>query len=93
MAEYISVSEPLKIRSTFKEDNRKVLAFISKELKRLRLEHLNVEERKQIQKTCLNHQDIFHLGGKVLSSATAAGHKIRLEPGTEPVIARTYRLP
>jgi len=93
VAEYISVSEPLNIVSTFKGDKRKVLAFISKELKRRRLEHLNAEERKQIEKTCLDYHDIFHLHGEVLSSATAVGHEIRLEPSTEPVIARTYRLP
>ena len=62
-------------------------------LKRLRLEHLNKEERNEIEKTCLDYQDIFHLPGEVLSSTTAVKHEIRLEPGTEPVNARPYRLP
>ena len=43
-------------------------------LKRLRLEHLNKEERKEIEKTCLDYQDIFYLPGEVLSSTTAVKH-------------------
>ena len=62
-------------------------------LKRLRLEHLNAEERKEIEKTCLDYQDIFHLPGEVLSSTSVVKHEIRLEPGAEPVKARPYRLP
>jgi hypothetical protein len=62
-------------------------------LKRLRLEHLNEEERKEIEKTCLDYQDIFYLPGETLSSTTLVKHEIRLEPGTEPANARSYRLP
>jgi len=42
---------------------------------------------------CYLDQNIFHLRGEVLSSATTVKQEIRLEPGTEPVNARTYRLP
>ena len=62
-------------------------------LERLRLELLNEEERKEIEKTCLDYQDIFHSPGEVLSGTTAVKHEIRLEPGMEPVNARPYRLP
>jgi hypothetical protein len=62
-------------------------------LKRLRLEHLNEEENKEIEQTCLDYQDLFHLPGETLSSASVVKHAIRLEPGTEPVNARPYRLP
>jgi hypothetical protein len=62
-------------------------------LKRLRLEHLNEEERRDIEKTCLDYQDIFHLPGETLSSTKVVQHEIRLEPGTEPVNIRPYRLP
>jgi len=62
-------------------------------LKRLQLEHLSEEESKEIEETCLDYQDKFHLPGEVLSSTTAVKHEIRLEPGTEPVNARPYRLP
>ena len=33
-------------------------------MKRLRLEHLNDKERKQVEKTCAAYQDIFHLRTK-----------------------------
>jgi hypothetical protein len=62
-------------------------------LKRLRLEHLNKEERKEIEETCLDYQNIFHLPGEALSSTTAVQHEIRLEPGTEPVNTRPTGYP
>jgi hypothetical protein len=62
-------------------------------VKHLRLEHLNGEERKEIQIACLDYHDIFYLPGEILSSTKVVKHKIRLEPGTEPVNARPYRLP
>jgi hypothetical protein len=65
----------------------------SEVLKRLRLGHLSEKERREIEKTCLDYQDIFHLPGEVLSSTSVVKHEIRLEPGTEPVNTRPYRLP
>jgi hypothetical protein len=62
-------------------------------LRRLRLGHLNDKERKETEKTCLLYQDIFRLPGEVLSSNSAVTHEIWLQPGTEPVNARPYRLP
>ena len=62
-------------------------------LKRLRLDHLKEEERNQIEENCSTYQDIFHLPGEVLSSTTAVKNEIKLEPRTEPVHSRTYRLP
>ena len=62
-------------------------------VKHLRLEHLNGEERKEIEKACLDYHDIFYLPGEILSSTKVVKHEIRLEPGTEPVNARPYRLP
>ena len=59
----------------------------------MRLEHLNEEEKKEIERTCLDYQDLFHLPGELPSSTTVVKHEIRLEPGTEPVNARPYRLP
>ena len=62
-------------------------------LKRLRLEHLNKEERQHVEKTCAAYQDIFHLPGEILTSTTAVRHEIRTEPGIEPVKVKPYRLP
>ena len=62
-------------------------------LKKLRLEHLNMEERKLLVQTCLDYQDIFYLPGNQLSSTGAIRHSISVEPGTEPINTRPYRLP
>jgi hypothetical protein len=64
-----------------------------KVLERLRLEHLNEEERKQVEKTCTAYQDIFHLPGEMLTITTAVKHEIRIEPGVEPVNVKPCRLP
>jgi hypothetical protein len=48
----------------------------SEELKRLRLGHLNKEERRDIEKTCLDYQDIFRLPGEILNSTTVVKHEI-----------------
>jgi hypothetical protein len=62
-------------------------------LQRLRLEHLNKDEREQVMRTCAAYQDIFHLPGEPLTSTTAVKHEIRMEPGVEPVKVKPYRLP
>ena len=62
-------------------------------LKQLSLDHLNKEEREQIEKTCADYHDIFHLPGEKLTSTTAVTHEIRVEPGTKPINVKPYRLP
>jgi hypothetical protein len=62
-------------------------------LKQLSLDHLNKEERQQIEKTCTDYHDIFHLPGDVLNSTIAVKHEIRLEPGAQPGNVKLYPLP
>jgi hypothetical protein len=62
-------------------------------LQRLRLEHLNQEEREQVVRTCAAYRDIFHLPGEPLTSTTAVKHEIHMEPGIEPVNVKPYRQP
>ena len=62
-------------------------------LKQLRLEHLNKEERQQVEKKCAASQDIFYLPGEILTSNTAVRHEIHLELGVDPVNVKPYRLP
>jgi hypothetical protein len=54
---------------------------------------LNSEERRGLEGTCLDYQDIFYLPGDKLSSTNAATHSIPLVPGTTPINTRSYRLP
>jgi len=62
-------------------------------LTQLRLEHLITEERKLLVQAGLDYQDILYLPGDELSSSGAARHSISVEPGTEPINTRSYRLP
>jgi hypothetical protein len=62
-------------------------------LGKLRLNHLNSEERKTLENTCLDYQDIFYLPGDKLSSTNATKHSITLIPGTTPINTKPYRLP
>jgi hypothetical protein len=61
--------------------------------KLLRMDHLNSEEMKVLDQTCKEYQDIFYLPGDKLSSTDATRHSIPVEPGTEPINTRPYRLP
>ena len=56
------------------------------------LEHINTEERKLLVQTCLDYQDTFYIPGDKLSSTDAARHTINVEPGTEPINTRHYKM-
>jgi hypothetical protein len=58
----------------------------------LRLVHLNTEERTLLVQTCVDYQDIFYLPGDKLSSTDVARLSINVEPGTEPINTKPYRL-
>jgi hypothetical protein len=62
-------------------------------LTQLRLDHLNAEERKLLIGACSDFSDIFYVPRDKLSSTGAAQHSINVEPGTEPINTRPYRLP
>jgi hypothetical protein len=51
------------------------------------------KKRKLLSGTCSDFSDIFYLPGDKLSSTGAAQHSINVEPGTEPINTRSYRLP
>ena len=61
-------------------------------LTQLRLDHLNAEERKLLIGACSDFSDIFYVPGDKISSTGAAQHSINVEPGTEPINTRPYRL-
>jgi hypothetical protein len=66
---------------------------IGEVLGKLRLDHLNPEEKETIEKTCRDYHDIFYLPGDKLSFTNAIKHSINVIPGTSPVNTRPYRLP
>jgi hypothetical protein len=62
-------------------------------LRVLRLENLNPEERRVMEKTCEDYQDIFYLSEDRLSCTPTVKHSINVVPGTSPIYTRPYRLP
>lgn len=61
-------------------------------LKNIRLEHCNVEEKSAIRKLCLEYRDIFYNEKIPLSFTNSIKHKIRLSDET-PIFTKTYRYP
>ncbi len=84
-SEYIEIDEPeLEVKaietgtdeqSPERDGKGRNLNRAEEVLKRLRLEHLNDEERKQVEKTCAAYQDIHHLPGEILTSTTAVNKR------------------
>jgi len=62
-------------------------------LEKLRLEYLNKEETRCIEKTCFDYQDVFYLPGDKISCTNAVKHAINLVRGMGPINGRPYRLP
>ena len=62
-------------------------------LNKLRMDHLNSEEKTSLGEICFDYQDVFFLPGDRLSCTNAVKHTIYLEPGTVPINTRPYRLP
>ncbi|KAL4134764.1 hypothetical protein QTP88_006479 [Uroleucon formosanum] len=56
-------------------------------------EHLNKEEYDSLMTICKQFSDIFHLEGDKLSCTNAVYHKINVNPATQPINERPYRLP
>jgi hypothetical protein len=60
-------------------------------LQKLRLDHLNEEEKGVLENTCLDFQDIFHLTGEKLTATNAARHSVTVVPGTAPIGSLKHR--
>lgn len=62
------------------------------DISKIRLNHLNSEEKDAITKLVLKYPDIFHIGKEPLSSTSNVKHQIRTTDEV-PVYARNYRFP
>ena len=62
---------------------------------RIRIDHLNDQERRAIMNTCEYYNDIFKLPGDNLTTTTAMEHAIST-PGIDPcrgIASRNYQIP
>jgi hypothetical protein len=58
---------------------------IGEVLGKLRLDHLNPEEKEMMKKICRDYHEIFYLPGDKLSCTNAIKHSINVIPGTRPI--------
>lgn len=63
-----------------------------KNLKNLRLDHMNYEEKQAIRKICYDYRDIFYVDGTPLTFTNEIKHSIRLKDET-PIYTKSYRYP
>lgn len=61
-------------------------------LKNIRLDHCNSEEKQFLKKLCFEYRDIFHCEDIPLSFANNVKHKINLKNET-PIFTKSYRFP
>jgi len=62
-------------------------------LNKLRMDHLNPEEKTSLGEIYFDYQDVFFLQGDCLNCTSAVKHNIHLKPGTIPINTCPYRLP
>ncbi|CAG4987577.1 unnamed protein product [Colias eurytheme] len=67
-------------------------SMLRQNLSKLRLDHVNYEERKQIEKLCFEYRDIFYCENIPLTFTNQVKHKIRTT-NEDPIYIRPYRHP
>jgi hypothetical protein len=65
---------------------------IQEVLEALKISNLNPEERRVMEETYRDYQDIFYLPGDKLSCTTNVKHPISVVQGTSPIHTGPYRL-
>lgn len=74
------------------EETYEIDDLLTKNLSKLRFEHMNVEERKAIEKLCIEYKDIFYCEDIPLSFTNEVKHKIRTK-NEDPIFIRGHRMP
>lgn len=83
----INDSPTTVIQKEEKTDN-----LLKENMKNLRLEHLNKEEKEAIRKICFEYRDIFHCKKLPLSFTNVVKHEIRTTDEI-PIFQKAYRMP
>lgn len=85
----INCMEKMEIDNDFSITQDNVL---KQNLKNIRLDHCNKEEREAIRKLCFDYRDIFYCDKLPLSFTNSITHKIKLSDET-PIHTKSYRFP
>lgn len=78
--------------SNTKEKKERIDELQKNNLNKLRIEHMNDEERKEILKICTEYKDIFYCQDIPLSFTNDVKHRIRTKH-EDPINVKSYRLP
>lgn len=80
-----------------KQKNNKIMSIdkktddlLQQNLNKLRTDHMNSEEKREITKLCYNYRDIFHCEDIPLTFTHEVKHKLRLADD-KPIYVRNYR--
>lgn len=90
----ISFEQPTQVEvcniesADLKPDSARVKSVLSK----LRTNHLNVEERTNLETLCANYADVFYIEGEALTFTNKIKHNIRTTDEL-PVYTKSYRYP
>lgn len=61
--------------------------------KEVKLDHLNVEERKEVMNIIVKYADVFHLPEDKLGTCNVYKQGLEIKPGTVPAYTKPYRVP
>lgn len=70
--------------------NKKTDELLQQNLDKLRTDHMNSEEKREIKKLCFNYRDIFYCEDIPLTFTHEVKHKLRLQD-EKPIFVRNYR--
>lgn len=88
----ISISRNLNNSHVTNYNNIDLDKELKKNIARIRTDHLNIEEKREIMKICYNYRDIFYCENLPLSFTHTVKHKLRLNDNS-PIFTKNYRKP
>ena len=82
--------ETVKLNKLDTQDNIDIDNELRQNLTKIRTDHMNEEEKREITKLCFNYRNIFHSDNIPLSFTHTVKHELRLTDDT-PIFVRSYR--
>lgn len=85
-----SARSNIQCKLNFQDINTNVDKERRENLKKIRTDHMNEEEKREINKLCFQYRDIFHSENIPLTFTHSVKHQLRLTDET-PIFVRSYR--
>lgn len=78
---------------SFEKSDKMTVKRVENVLDKVKLDHLNKEEKSTLEKICAKYADVFQLDDDPLTTTNIYKHKIQLENNVTPAYCKPYRLP